>query len=323
MSACLIVFTGLIALAVFFFAIHGEEETMVPDLRGKTLTDALLELQVKELYPRIQLRYTQSSADKGLILEQDPQAGSIVKAGRRINLVIGQGMIINTVGNYKGRNIDEVRIDLLALFASSGVPLLTLKEPFLYEYADEPAGTILRQNPESGTAIADPVALELVVSRGPADAAIRLPTFTGLSLEAALEEVGRSSINFTFAVRAARENEAPETIVAQHPPAQSQVPSNTLVTLTLSAPAALRAGEVFRVFTYPVSRNPYPLATRLEALLPSGERRRLISTPYAGGEFAVPYRLPIGSVLILSIVDREIHREIVAPLSEQEDAPSF
>ncbi|MDR1325945.1 MAG: PASTA domain-containing protein [Treponema sp.] len=314
MAVCLIALTGVIAVAVFFVTIQGEEETMVPDVRGKTLTESLLELQVKELYPRIQLRYTQSSADKGLILEQDPQAGAIVKAGRRINLVVSQGMIMNTVENYKGRNIDEVRIDLQALFASLGIPLLTLKEPFMYEYSSEPAGTILQQQPEAGTSISDPIVLELVVSRGPENTTIRLPTLTGLSLEAALEEIGHSQINFNFIVREAADNEIPETVVAQRPEAQSLVAANTLVNLTLTAPAYLSAGEVFRVFSYPITRNPYPLATRLEALLPSGERRRLINVLYLGGEFAVPYRLPIGSVLILSMLDREIHREtVVAP----------
>jgi beta-lactam-binding protein with PASTA domain len=323
MAVCLIALVGVIAVAVFFFAVQGEEETMVPDVRGKTLTDALLELQVKELYPRIQLRYTQSSADKGFILEQDPQAGAIVKAGRRINLVVSQGMIMNIVENYKGRNIDEVRIDLQALFASSGIPLLTLKEPFMYEYASEPAGTILQQQPEAGTSIADPIVLELVVSRGPENAMIRLPTLTGLSLEAALEEIGHSQINFNFIAREARNNEIPETVVAQSPEAQSLVAANTLVTLTLTAPAHLNAGEVFWVFSYPIARNPYPLTTRLEALLPSGERRRLINVPYLGGEFAVPYRLPVGSVLILSMLDREIHRETVVASPEDWSLDQF
>jgi hypothetical protein len=56
---------------------------------------------------------------------------------------------------------------------------------------------------------------------------------------------------------------------------------------------------------------------RLDALLPSGERRRLISVPYLGGEFSVPYRLPVGSVFILSMLDREIYREtLVAPVED-------
>jgi beta-lactam-binding protein with PASTA domain len=131
LSLGLIVFVGIIALTVFFIAVRGAEQTMVPDVRGKELTQALLELQVKELYPRIQLRYSQSAHDKGQVLEQNPSGGTIVKAGRRIRLVVSQGVVINTVENYTGRNIDEVRMDLQTLFASAGnistQPLRSLK----------------------------------------------------------------------------------------------------------------------------------------------------------------------------------------------------
>jgi hypothetical protein len=75
-------------------------------------------------------------------------------------------------------------------------------------------------------------------------------------------------------------------------------------------------GEVFGLFTYTIPKNPYPLAVRLEAQLPDGERRRLVTVEYPGGKFTVPYRLPLGTTLILSMLNREIHRETVAPAAE-------
>ncbi|MDR1373622.1 MAG: PASTA domain-containing protein [Treponema sp.] len=133
MAAGILIFVGIVAVSVFFIALRGGEETMVPEVRGKDLTAALMDLQIKELYPRIDLRYSQTSADKGLILEQNPLPGTIVKAGRRIRLVVSQGVMINRVENYLGRSIDEVRVELQAMFASAASPLLSLKEPFMYE----------------------------------------------------------------------------------------------------------------------------------------------------------------------------------------------
>ena len=52
-AVVLLVFSALIGIAVFFVALRGAEQTMVPNVKGKELTTALLELQVKELYPRI------------------------------------------------------------------------------------------------------------------------------------------------------------------------------------------------------------------------------------------------------------------------------
>jgi beta-lactam-binding protein with PASTA domain len=323
MALGLLVFVGIIAVSIFFIAVRGAEQTMVPDVRGKELSEALLELQVKELYPRIQLRYSQSALDKGFILEQEPRAGTIVKAGRRVRLVVSQGVMINSVGNYIGRNIDEVRMDIQTLLASgsglssaggpSTLPLISLKEPFMYEYSSEAPGTILQQRPEAGTEISGPMTLEFVVSRGPENAMITVPQLAGLSISDALEQIGRSGIDFVFSVRAPREREKGETVVFQEPPGNASVPANTMVKITVTSPPALESGEVFTLFQYTMPKNPYPLSVRLDALLISGERRRVITVEYPGGNFTVPYRLPVGTVLILSMLNREVYRETVTP----------
>jgi len=317
MAVTLLVFAGVMAVAVFFVTIRGEEETMVPDVTGEDLTAALLKLQVKELYPRIQLRYSQSSTDKGLVLEQDPLPGTIVRAGRRIRLVVSQGVVVNTMENYVGRNIDDVRMDLQALFASEGnlSPLIKLKEPLLYEYSAEPPGAILQQKPLPGTSISGPTTLELVVSRGPEDTYITVPAFLGLSLEDALDRIELSGVDFTFTTRTAGETDPLFAVAAQDPPEGASVKSTTRVTLTLAVPAdgLTTDGLVFNVFRYEMAKNPYPLDLRLEARLPTGERRSLLHTAYAGGPLAVPYRLPSGTTLTLSMLNGTIHEETVTP----------
>jgi len=312
MMAGLLIIVGIIAISIFFVAVKGAEQTLVPEVRGKELTEALLELQVKELYPRIQLRYSQTSRDRGQILEQDPRAGTIVKAGRPIRLVVSRGVMINRVENYVGRNIDDVRMDLQTLIASAGNnPLLTLKEPLMYDFSPEAPGTILRQKPEPGADISGPMSLEFVISQGQEHALLTVPQLTGLSFSSVLEQIGRMGIVFEFSLREAHEGEKGETVVYQTPAAGTSVASNVVIDLVVSAPAQLKEGEVCKLFTYTMPQNPYPLPVRLEALLPSGERVRLISVEYPGGKFTVPYRLPVNSVLILSMMNREIYREEV------------
>jgi beta-lactam-binding protein with PASTA domain len=95
----LILFVSAVAVIVFFAALRGAEQTMVPDVREKPLIEALLELQQKELYPRIELRYSNLVPERGVVLEQDPRAGTIVKAGRRIRLVVSLGPDIDAADN--------------------------------------------------------------------------------------------------------------------------------------------------------------------------------------------------------------------------------
>jgi len=309
----LVIFVGIIAVSVFFIAVHGEEQTMVPDVVGKELTQALTELQVKELYPRIQLRYSQSSGDKGLILEQEPKPGSIVKASSRVRLVVSQGFVLSKVESFVTRSIDEARMDIQIInAAAAGLYLFTISDPIMYQFSSEKPGTILAQKPEQGTEISGPVTMEFVVSKGRENFNVSVPQLAGLSLPAALEVISSSGINFQFTVRDKIGNEAAETVVSQSPVASTVIPSSNAVQLTVTSPDRLAANEVFGLFTHSIPQNPYPLAVRLEALLPTGVVQRLFTVNYMGGEFSVPYKLPKGSVLILSMLSRELCRETVS-----------
>jgi len=316
MAAGLIVLVGIVAVSVFFINVRGAERTMVPDVQGLDLTAALLELQVKELYPRLSLRYSQSSTEKGLVLEQTPQPGTIVKAGRRIQLVVSQGVMINTIENYLGRNIDEVRMDLQTLLSTQSVngniQPITIKEPVMYQYSTEPAGTVLQQRPEAGTTISGATALELVVSRGSENVMMRLPNLLGLGIEDALEQIGRAGIDFEFSVRESQSGEKAGTVVYQNPRGDTLVASGTRVEIVLAAPNSLQPNQVFGLFTYDMAQNPYPLLLTLDSILPGGARQRLLSVQYGGGRLSVPYLQPSGAVLVLSMLNREIHRETVA-----------
>ncbi|MDR0558474.1 MAG: PASTA domain-containing protein [Treponema sp.] len=310
-----LVFAVLVGVAVFFTAVRGEEQIMTPDVCGKDIVDALLELQEKELYPRIQLRRPDAAVDRGIVLEQDPPAGTIVKAGRRIRLVVSQGVMINSIEDYRGRSIETVRTEVQALL-SSDMPSIAIKEPFMYEYSHEPAGVILEQRPEPGSSINRSTVMEFVVSRGSGQAPVKTPEFTGLSMKEALDLIGKTKVDFAFKTRPALENETAETIVEQSPLPDIEIETGARITLTVASPEKTAEGEVFALFTYTMAKNPYPLKILLDAQLPSGARRVLLETDFSGGELIVPYKLPSGSIITLSLLGREIHRETVsAPFS--------
>lgn len=310
-AIALLVFISLIAVTVFMLTIRGAEQTMVPNVVGKELTSALLEMQAKELYPKIQLRYSNNPSDKGTILEQDPVPGTIVKAGRRIKLVVSRGLVVDKVENYIGQNIDDVKMHLQTLFSSSSRSLVSLREPFLYVYSAQPAGTILEQKPEPGADIEGPIRLEFVVSRGPENAKIKVPDLVGLPIQDALDRIRQSGVWFVFSVRPVQNREIPGTVVSQLPAGQAVVAANTRLDLVVAAPGKVPDNEVFGLFEKTLPEYPYPLEVKLDALLPTGERRRLLSVNHPGGIFTVPYQVPKGTVLILSVLNRELLREEV------------
>jgi beta-lactam-binding protein with PASTA domain len=188
---------------------------------------------------------------------------------------------------------------------------LSLKEPLMYDFSGESPGTIIRQKPEAGTDISGPTNLEFVVSRGLEDSVVTVPQFVGFPISSALDQIGRSGLAFEFTIQELMEGEKGETVVSQDPPAGVSVTSNDILRLRVNSPARLGEDEVFGLFEYTMPKNPYPLPVRLEAVLPSGESRRIIGVNYPGGKFTVPYRLPADSVLTLYLMNREIYQKTV------------
>ena len=311
-TAGLLVFVGMIALAVFFIAFRGKEEVMVPDVLGKELSVALVELQDKELYPKIQMRTAPGGEERGLVLEQNPEAGTLVKAERRIDLVISQGMALDKIANFLGKNINDVRQDILSFNAHGGDLSIVIREPFMYQYSSEAAGTVLQQNPPPGAELTGRTSLELVVSRGLEDTRITVPNLSGLPYAEALTRLGQLKAGYTFTMRPAAPGENPGTVFSQSPAGGTEIAAGDYITVNITAPEA-GPGERADLFHFNLPRNPYPLPLTVEAELPDGTRRILAGASHSGGEFSVPYRLPAGSVIILSMVDREIYRQTVAP----------
>ncbi len=306
-SVLILVLMAVSATAAFFLSLRGTEKTMVPDVRGMDLPNALISLQEKELYPRVQLRYSDSAAEAGKILEQSPSSGTIVKAGRRINLVVSRGVVLSKVENFIGQDLNEVKLHLQTLFTSSTRPLLSIKEPPMYVFDSSPAGTILAQKPLPDAPLSQPTLLELVVSRGPEKEKIIVPALLGMRVEEALQALAEAKAGFSFTSRKAVGAEKPYTVVSQLPAAGASIPSNTRLALVVAEPSK-QGDAVFGILKQTLPEYPYPLTLSVSALLPSGDGMVLFEGPHSGGDFSIPYLLPHGSQIILSILGQEKFR---------------
>jgi len=299
-------------LTAFFLSLRGAEQTMVPDLKGMELSQALVKLQEKELYPRLSLRFTDDPQDRGHIVEQRPLPGAIVKAGRRIQITVSRGPVVDRIENYVGQDYSAVKIHLQTLFASSR-PLVTVKEPPVFVYDKAPAGTILEQKPAPGTEIGGLTPLELVLSRGPEKAQLIVPELRGLGFETALRSIEKAGIPTVFAMRKSEAKEKNGVVASQTPVPGSAIPANSRLMVTVTVPA-VEKGFVSGIFQRDLPEYPYPLRISLEAQKPTGERVQLLMMNHPGGAFSVPYRLPVNSIIILSVLDRELARaEVSSP----------
>lgn len=305
----LIVLMGIICLGVFFVAVKGAEEVLVPSITGKDITEALLEMQAKELYPKVVLRYSDSPEDKYKVLEQSPKGGAIVKAGKRINITVSRGAAVSTVEDFVGMTIDDVRLRLSTLFA--GTKALIVLGETLYENNSAPAGTVLQQNPAPNTVISDVVTVTLVVSKGPENTKVTVPQMLGASLSDVYAQMQSSSLIFNFSQSDTFAEGRYAEIISQEPAPSSSVNEYSRVETVIAFPENKGINPpVTGIFKYTLLAYSYPMDMELEAIPSSGKPYTIVAFKHLGGDVSVPYSVPKDTVLVLSVLGKEVARII-------------
>ncbi len=288
----------------FFLSLRGEEKTMVPDLEGMELVEALIDLQVKELYPRVQVRFSEDPMTKGTIINQDPPAGSIVKAGKRVTITVSKGAVVDKVGDYIGQDLNDVEQDLRILFTTSR-PNLVIKKS-IYEYDSTPPGTIIAQEPAPDTQISGLTELYFIVSRGEPGEEMVVGDYMTLTYSDVIKRLTRANIPFLFILD--DEAEGNGTVVEQDPSAGESVATGLFLNFTIAPPEETAEGLVFGVFEYSIPEYPIYVDMKFESLSASRERKTIFETKHPGGKISIPYKVAVDTELILSILDKEVIR---------------
>jgi beta-lactam-binding protein with PASTA domain len=295
-----------IGLLTFLLSLRGSEEVLVPDVENKDLITALMELQQKDLYARVQVRYS-TDYEKGLVLEQKPTAGASVRVGRKVNLVVSRGPVIDRVEDYVGQKLEDLRVHLQSLFATSKA-LLRIKEPVSYVFDESPAGTILVQNPPAGKPLDGVTELELVVSRGPKGETVAVKDYLKLDFQDAMAELSSENIPFIFTVRKAKGSEKSGVVVGQTPEPAAMVPYGSVVQLVMTRPTGLPRGRVFGVFEYTMPSYPIMVDISLDAVSESASST-VLAMKHPGGPISIPYIVDEKSELVFNIMGKEEMRQ--------------
>ena len=139
----------------------GTQYVTVPDLTNYVQTDA--EQQLKALGVSVLVtQAVDTSVASGAVIRTDPAAGTQVAAGSTVILYISRPQVSTTtkVPSLTGMSVDDAR----TLLVQNHLGLGSQSE----EYSDQPAGTVLSQNPAAGTTAKLNSRVNVVVSAGAA-----------------------------------------------------------------------------------------------------------------------------------------------------------
>jgi beta-lactam-binding protein with PASTA domain len=141
----------------------------VPDLLGRELTEAQVELSAVGLTLGRTVSVYQLAGDPGMVIEQDPPAGSVVGFSRPVDLYVGDESHaeVYVMPDLVYRDSGDVR----RYFERRGFQMGGVK-PEVYEGL--PSGVILRQYPLAGHPVTRSDVISLVVSIPTADLATEI-----------------------------------------------------------------------------------------------------------------------------------------------------
>lgn len=307
-----VAFAALVAIsaaATFALALRGPEETQTPNLAGEELADAVIALQERGLVPQLQLRYFADPSLKGRVVDQEPAAGSVVRAGRRVTLLVSQGAIVESVADYRGERLSDVQAELQSLGIGSDAVLFIDTVSYVFDESDP--NTVIEQDPEPGTTLSGPTGLDLVVSRGPDVERTSLPTFLGLGWEDALQILARDGAPFVFTIEEQPTIGPAGVVVGQSPDPGTEVVVGTPVELAIRDVRAVPDGYSFDIFDRTLPQYAVSVELTAVAELPDGEARTIFTMVHPGGRVAFPYELEYGTSIVLYRYDTEVIRFLV------------
>lgn len=207
--------------------IKEEDNVKVPELIGKSLTDA--EALISQSGLKVAKITEQSSTEyaQGTVINQEPKPGVEVKSGRSIYLTVSTGTNSSNVPNVSGISLREARMALMN--AGFKVGNITYSPSDLYG-----PDTIISQSIRGNTAAEPGSSVDLIISKG-SEAQVQTPNLVhsdfadvaGILEESGLVlgKVDKKEGNGTF---------MPNTVISQKPEAGALVAKGTAVSIVIT-----------------------------------------------------------------------------------------
>ena len=198
----------------------GPERYAVPELVGSTQTEAKARLAENRLTLGNATQAFDEKVPAGQIVSTTPKAGTQLKRGAAVNIVLSKGRQPIEVPDFTGKPADQA----VAALTGAGLKVDATKQEFS---TDVPKGSVISQAPATGTLFRGEQVV-LVVSKGPE--MVKVPDVEGRQLDEArkiLEAAGfKVEVdNFMGGIFG--------TVRSQDPAGDSEAPKGSTVTLVV------------------------------------------------------------------------------------------
>ena len=200
-------------------------EINVPDVVGKSSVVAQQILEDKNLRVKI-VEANDDSRPAGQVVSQYPEAGAKVKEQRLVTITVSKGGQELTMPDLKSMSRSNAEEKLKKM----GLKLGAVFE----ENAKEPAGTVINQDPRSGSKITKGQTVDITVSLGEKKKEITVQNYTGLSVDSAKSNLEANGLSLG-GISEEASTRPKGTVIGQSPSAGSTTTEGGSVSLIISS----------------------------------------------------------------------------------------
>jgi beta-lactam-binding protein with PASTA domain/predicted Ser/Thr protein kinase len=192
----------------------------VPYVVGIREPQASAKVRAAGLTPVIS-RHFSTSQPETYAYDQDPKAGNRIDKGNQVTVFVSEGPPKTTVPDEKGKSSLEAVQDLNDAHLRARVVQIP---------SNEPADTVLAQDPRAGTKVKQGTTVRINVSKGPQP--VTVPDVTGLPFDQASAQL--TSQGFKVNRTDVESSEPANNVLSENPVAGTSATKGSTVTLTVS-----------------------------------------------------------------------------------------
>jgi len=213
---------GLVALALVLL-LPGSSKVRVPSVVGKSEQAAGAALRSAGLSPVPSLAAS-TTVPTGLVISETPPAGSLVKKGSRVSILVSGGPASAALANVEGLSASQA----VARLRKAGFKPTTKMQPS----TTVAAGKVIGTNPPAGTELQLGSTVAVLVSSGPE--VVKVPDVVGQSQRAAEATLTNAGLVVGTVTQKAVNNQSPGTVLSQSPAQGASAHVGDKVNLTVA-----------------------------------------------------------------------------------------
>ena len=200
-------------------------EIDVPDVVGKSSIVAQQMLEDKNLRVKL-VESNDDSVPAGQVISQYPEAGARVKEQRLVTITVSKGGEELTMPDLKSMSRSNAEEKLKKMGLKVGA--------VFEENAKEPAGTVIGQDPRSGSKITKGQSVDITVSLGEKKKDVTVQNYAGLSVESAKSNIEANGLSLGGVTEEAS-SKPKGTVIGQSPAAGTALTEGGSVSLVISS----------------------------------------------------------------------------------------